>query len=330
MTTTLQESRPVTSTPWGSVPPRMRALFITGYHRTGGWLTEAFAADSASEVLLEEAVGMAAGLVQLRDEIFDAVLISHEPGELDALELLDALHAGNGDEQPTVVLGEQSEQDMNALCFEAGADAYICVNTTTTRALIWHVARAMERHRLISENRRLEQEQRHRLQLEHDEATRLLRQQRHLIEDLEKICSSDRDTTGLTIRATQPLPEPLVAHYRELLRAYVIMGSGNLSEEMHRLAELLSSAGVTAQQAMLMHLQVLEEVVDGLGSRSARHVMNRADLLILEEMINLAEGYRRRYLQQLHPPQQLLLPGFEDALPSTLRRIDQVESGPYG
>jgi hypothetical protein len=49
-------------TPWGHLPPRMRVLFITGPHRTGGWLAEAFASDSASDVHLEEAVGIAAGL----------------------------------------------------------------------------------------------------------------------------------------------------------------------------------------------------------------------------------------------------------------------------
>ena len=314
----IQTAKPhdtTTAARWGSLPPRMRVLFVTGDQRTGAWLAEAFAADSASEVVLEESVGMAAGLARLREDVFDAVLISHEPGELDATELLEALRAGNGDEQPTVVLGEQSEQEMNALCYEVGADVYVCVNTTTTRALIWHVARSMERHRLIAENRRLLYEQRHRLQLEHEEATRLLEQQRGLIDDLQKMCHRDElDENGSTPGAAPidpALPEQLVMHYRELLRAYVIMGSGNLSEEMVRLAELLTSAGVTPQQAMHMHLHVLEQVIQGLGSRSARHVMNRADLLILEVMINLCGGYRQRYFRRLNPPEQMLLPGFD-------------------
>ena len=321
MDTALKDAKKaLPTTPWGSLPPRMRVLFIASYHRMGGWLAEAFAADSASEVLLEEAVGMADGLTRLRDEVFDAVLISHEPGELDALDLLDALRTGSSDEQPLMVLGAQSEQEMSALCFEVGADAYVCVNTTTTRTLIWQVARAMERHQLIAENRRLAQAARHRLQLEHDEANRLLKQQHALIDDLEKICHHDNakssveaapSVVDVQTAAALPLPGPLISHYRELLRAYVIMGSGNLTEEMRTLADLLASAGVSAQKAMLLHLHVLEEMVQSLGSRSARHVMNRADLLILEVMINVAEGYRDRFFQQLHPPRQLVLPGFE-------------------
>ena len=299
------------ATPRGQLPPRMRVLFITGLHRTGGWLAEALTHDSASEVLLEEAQGMNQGLTKLRDEAFDAVLVSHEGDQLDALEVLDAIRAGSRDEQAIVVLGEQSEQEMTALCYESGADAYVCVNTTTTRTLIWVVALAVERHELLRENRRLQQAQRHRLHLEHDEASRLLQQQRAMIATLEQIRHTelgDAQEGELPMRLS--LPEALIDHYRELLRAYVIMGSGNLSAEMKSLAELLVSANVTPQQAMLLHLFVLEEMLSGLGSRSARHVMTRADLLILEVMINLTEGYRDCFLDSIYPPQQQLLPGF--------------------
>jgi len=107
------------------------------------------------------------------------------------------------------------------------------------------------------------------------------------------------------------LPEELFVHYRELLRTYVIMGSGNLGNELKRLAELLVSAGTTARQTMQLHLRVVEELVHGLGARSSRHVMTRADLLGLEVMVHLAEGYRGRYEQKMHPPRQQSLPGFE-------------------
>ncbi len=289
------------ATPWGHLPPRMRVLFITGQHRTGGWLAEAFASDSASDVQLEEAVGMAAGLSRLREELFDAVLVSHETGFLDALEVLDAIRAGSSEDQPIVVLGDQNEQEMAAFCFEAGGDAYICVHTATTRALIWLVARAVERHALIAENRRLQQSQRNRLRLEHAEAHRLLQQQRAMIADLAELC---RDESAAMLKFDEEhavpgsppavLPAQLADHYRELLRAYVIMGSGNLAAEMERLTEMLAYAAVTPQQAMLLHLQVLEDMISGLGSRSARHVMNRADMLVLEVMIHLAEQYRTR------------------------------------
>jgi DNA-binding NarL/FixJ family response regulator len=326
MPSALKEARKILSTPpLGVLPARMRLLFITTPLRTGGWLAEAFAADSASEVVLEEAVGVAAGLARVRDEVFDAVLLSHEPGELDALEFVEGLRAG-GSNEPMIVLGSQSEQELAALCYEVNADGYACVNTTTTRTLIWTVARAIERHRLIRDNQRFEQSQRQRLQQEHQEADRLLAQQRQMIQELEALRQASAaaletheaeecclggevrsPATGIT------LPEPLVRHYRELLRTYVIMGSGNLGDELRMLSELLVSAQVSAPHAMQLHLAALEDLLQGLGSRSTRHVLTRADLLVLEVMINLAEGYRQMYLWRIDPPRQRLLPGFDDA-----------------
>jgi hypothetical protein len=186
------------------------------------------------------------------------------------------------------------------------------------------VARAIERHRLISENRRLAQAERHRLHQEHNEAQRLLDQQRQLVLDLEllkktalhnrPLAFDDQPLAPLDLELGSTLlslPDQLVGHYRELLRAYVIMGSGNLGREMAMLAELLVSAGVSARQTMQLHLQVLEDLLQGLGTRSTRHVMTRADLLVLEVMVNLAEGYRKMYHERVAPPRQQLLPGFD-------------------
>jgi len=315
---------PAAKVPWGQIPPTLRVLYITSPQRTGSWLAEAFAADSAAEILLEQAVGSAAGLACLRDEAFDAVLVSHEPGELDALELVEGYRAGGADE-PIVVLGTQSEQEMGVLCFEVGADGYVCVNTTTTRNLIWIVVRAVQRHQMLCENRRLQRSEQTRLQREHDEAERLLNEQRALLaEPAAPSPEPDGKPAPGARRAKRPagakpesakrdteLPSELVAHYRELLRTYVIMGSGNLACELGRLGDLLAAGGLTARQTMRLHLHVVEELLHGLGTRSTRHVMTRADLLAMELLVHLAEGYRRRHLELMYPPVQQLLPGFD-------------------
>jgi len=317
--------------PWGGIAMPLRVLYISNRQRTGGWLADALTSENASSVVLEEVVGSAAGLARLRDEAFDAILVSHEPEELDAIDLVKGYHTGGADEA-IIVLGNQSEQEMAAACFEAGADAYVCAHTATTRNLLWVVVRAAQRHQLARENHRLKLAERHRLQREHDEAERLLVEQRALISDLEAIrqhgsLGSDRTAENparvkkgrAPAAASSPpaegppaaLPKELVQHYRELLRTYVIMGSGNLACELSRLADLLTTAGVSARQTMQLHLHVLEELVRGLGARSTRHVMTRADLLALEMMIHLAEGYRGRYQAECHPPTQRVLPGFE-------------------
>jgi hypothetical protein len=308
---------------WGQMPTRMKVLYVTTLHRTGGWLAEAFAADCAAEIWLKEAVGVTAGLAHLRNEVFDAVLASHEPGVLDALDFIEGLRAGGNDE-PMIILGTAPSSEMTALCYEVGVDAYCCVAETTTRSLLWTFARAIERCQLVREHRRVVQAEQQRLAHEHQEAERLLAQQRALIAELERIRDDGREhgagsrESGTDVLFSAPrwplpsfdLPERLVSHYREMLRAYVVMGAGNLADEMNTLANLLAEAGISARRTMQLHVQVLEELIGTLGNRSARHVINRADLLVLEVMAHLADGYRLRYHDRCHPPQQLALPGF--------------------
>jgi DNA-binding NarL/FixJ family response regulator len=330
---------------WGQMPLRIKVLYVTTLHRTGGWLAEAFAADSATQVVLEEAIGVTAGLAQLRDEAFDAVLISHEAGVLDGLEFCEGLRAG-GHEEPMIIMGTDPSAELAALAYEVGADAYCSVAETTTRSLLWTFARAIERFQLMRENRRLVQVERQRLAQEHQEAERLLTEQRALITELEHIrdavpqappptaitiASDLRDAEDSDDKSTSPpslirsltsdvptkcdLPDRLVSHYRELLRAYVVMGVGNLVDEMTGLANLLADAGISARQTMQLHVHVLEELIASLGNRSARHVMNRADLLVVEVMAHLADGYRRRYDEREHPAEQLWLPSFRVPVP---------------
>lgn len=319
---------------WGQMPARIKVLYVTTLHRTGGWLAEAFAADSATQVALEEAIGVTAGLARLREEVFDAVLVSHEADVLDGVDFVEGLRTGGHDE-PMIVLGTEPSADLAALAFEAGADAYCCVAETTTRSLLWTFARAIERSQLMRENRRLVQAERQRLAQEHQEAERLLTEQRALIAELERLRDGGLTSTAdvslesvddaedgnlssgslvSSLAAAAPtrcdLPERLVNHYRELLRAHVVMGVGNLASEMTALAALLVEAGISAQQTMQLHVHVLEDLIGSLGNRSARHVMNRADLLVVEVMAHLADGYRRRYDERRHPPRQLRLPGF--------------------
>ncbi len=285
-------------TPWGYLPPRMRVLLIAGPLRTGGWLADALAQDSASDVQLETIVGLGAGLARLRDERFDAVLVSHEPGELDGWEALDAIRAGVGEDQALVVLGDCADDELTVYCLESGGDAYLCTRTATTRSLLWVVARAIERHTLIAEHRQLRHAQQQRWRREHDESRQQLEQRRSMI---AVRCPAHHASAAVgepfsPARAgvSSDLPEPLVQHYRELLRAYVIMGTGHLADKLTRWIALLADANLSPRDVMELHLHALEQLIADLGARSARHVMNRADLLSLEVMMSLADQYRAK------------------------------------
>lgn len=298
------------------LPSRMKLLCVTTLHNAGGWIARAIEAEGADQAKLEEVVGATSALARLRDEAFDAVLVLDEPGVFSACDFVEGLRAGGHDE-PVLVLGEDSTPEATVACYTAGGDAYCAIHHTTPRLLLWELSTALRRCDLERENRRLQQSEQQRLSIEHQEAERLLAEQRGLLLELDALRRHQESTqdeypqpAATCQRRTSDLPEALVANYRDVLRAYVIMGIGNLTVEMAKLAELLASSGVSAQRAVQLHLDVLEQLVRGLGARSARHVMNRADLLILELMIHLADGYRRRYHDYERPPEQMLLPGF--------------------
>lgn len=300
------------------LPDRLKVLYVTTLHRSGEWLLEAFNSDSATQVTLREGVGVTAGLGLLRDEVFDAVLVNHEPGLLDALDFVEALRTG-GHEEPMIVLGTSPPEAFQALAYEVGADAYCWIEQTTTRSLLWEVSRAIRRFELVRENRRLIEAQRQRLTSEHLEAERLLNEQRALLEDLESLASGGESASPvpqvLSMQSERPERCPLdaaqIKRYRDLLQAYVVMGAGNLSREIARLVDSFTLERISAQEAMHLHIEVLEGMIHGLGRRSARHVMNRADLLAMELMIHLADGYRQRWLDRQAPPVQQWLPGFD-------------------
>ncbi len=301
--------------PWGQLPTGIRLLFIAESAASGGWLAQALAEDSATRVQLTVAEGQAAGVARLREDEFDAVAIGHCPPTIDALELTAALRSA-GSEEALLILGSAPEVDLGAWAFETGADGYACVESTTTRALLWLLARGIERQRLLRDARRAAQADRQRLLRERQEAERLLDAQRALVRDLELLGTATtplvpRDiapfgeiaqpaTAALRTAAFPsaverlPLAPELTNHYREMLRTYVIMGSGSLSAELSRLTQALAATHTSAQQALALHVTVLEELLPGLGARSARHVVTRADLLVLEVVTHLAEAYRHQ------------------------------------
>ena len=202
--------------PWGMLPPRMRVLFVTTPSHTGSWLAEAFAADSASQVILEETIGVVHGLARLRDEVFDVVLIAHDEQELDALEILDAVRTGANPNQPIVVLGSVPAAELEAVCMESGADAYMTWDATTTRSLIWQIARASERHQLLEENRQLRQAKNHQRDIDEAESNRMLEIQKRLAEGL---ASSSAAAEAIRLSETSSgwqAPPQLVDLYAEL------------------------------------------------------------------------------------------------------------------
>jgi len=302
------------------LPSRLRLLCMGGEEPSWVSLRLQFDAEGCSESEVSWVSSPAQALGLLRSESYDCLLIaaSDPPagcGDGWAIDLLRAIRAG-ACEDPLLVVACQADDALWAAVHELDAELLVTPRGWGSRVLLSAIRRAMERVQRVREIHRLTTSDRRRLLRERDEAEYLLGQQRQIIQELEHLARLDQfgtapqsahgcGTAGATaadsarssppvIAATVPLPVEFDVYYQELLRTYVIMGSGNLGAEIAKLAELLSLAGLSPRQTLETHLSRVEQLVRGLGNRSTRHVMARADLLALELMIHLGECYQRK------------------------------------
>jgi DNA-binding response OmpR family regulator len=283
---------------WAGLLNRFRVLWVSANSDSGDWLTTALSQDRACKVELVHATSHAQGLQLLREESFDLILVQHVENVLDGPEFVAAFRGG-AHEEPLIVMGTEPATTLQPICTEAGADDYLCMQHCSTRGLLWSMSRACQRWELQRENRRLLQNDAQRNQSEQLEAARLLSEQRAMIQSFDPAPRSITLTSRMkgTIPRVSTKPDKLsptiVESYQGLLRAYVIMGSGTLNREMRELSTSLIEAHASAQQLMLLHLETVESLLQGQGKRSSRHILMRADLLILEILMDLADGYRR-------------------------------------
>ena len=252
----------------------------------------------------------------LRQETFDCILISDFPsledrfGHTDVCSVVRALRA-SGTDEPVVLVTAVAADALYRFACEFSCDTVVSRHGWDSAALVPVIRRAIGNSELLRENHHLSVAQRQRLVRERDEAEQLLNQQRLMLHDLNasKPADIDDQSEAPAVRPTDSqqtavptpaeadrldweLPPEVNEYYHELLRTYVIMGSGSLGEEIARLADLMSVAGLRPREVMRLHLNRVESVVRGLGSRSTRHIMARADLLALELMMHLCECYR--------------------------------------
>jgi DNA-binding NarL/FixJ family response regulator len=251
-------------------------------------------------------------LALLRDESFDCLLVrvgSARQGPVDEpLSLARGIRAG-GCADPIVVVTVTTDDETWAEALGLDVDVLVSAKGWESSALVPAIQRAIERGRMLHEIDRLTAADRRRLVRERDEAEYLLNQQRHILVALEQLThTADTGRGNIAIGAGQSgfdrvkLPAEFDEYYQELLRTYVIMGSGNLVAEIVKLADLLSQAGLTPREVLDLHLARVERLVHGLGNRSTRHVMARADLLALELMMHLGECYQRQVLMATTGP----------------------------
>ncbi|WP_298866036.1 hypothetical protein [uncultured Gimesia sp.] len=291
------------------IPPRLKVLFVSDKRPV--WVGLALRLDSIGCV--EPRFGWVStseeALTLLRDDSYDCLLIGIDfESKSKQLSLLNAIR-GSGCHDPIVLMLAMPDDEVVLAGCEYQAQILVSAAMWESPALLGTMKRAMMVYQLGEDNHRLLVENHRRLVRERDESERLLKQQRSMVEELQTLTypiepeKSEQDQflsqSQIQKKSRQTsnefhIPLEVQDYYHELLRTYVIMGSGSLKDEILQIAELLAAANLTPGQVLEFHLKCVEVIVKGLGNRSSRHVMSRADLLALEIMVHLGECYQKR------------------------------------
>ena len=312
----------------GGLPTRLRLLCVGSVEPSWVSLTLQLDALGCVEPSFKWVSTANEALALLRDESFDCLLVRINPSRQgsgdEPVSLARGIRAG-GCSDPIVIVTVATDDETWTEALRLNVDLLVSSKGWESSALVQAIQRSVERGRMFHEIDRLASADRRRLFRERDEAEYLLNQQRRFLTALENFAgpgeSRSRDTHVAADRAagSNPqgaaseqigLPPEFDEYYQELLRTYVIMGSGNLAAEIIKLAELLSQAEFSPREVLDLHLARVERLVRGLGNRSTRHVMARADLLALELMVRLGECYQRRSAACELPGTNLVEPSF--------------------
>jgi len=316
-----EKSSPRKSSPFdeNTFPARLRLLCIGPQEPNWISLTLKLDAEGCLEPQFRWVSTSTEAIALLREESFDCILLEHLTLMPDPLtgksqyqpDLLIRAIRASGCDDPILVLST-SLRDENWIQYcKLDCEVLVSGQTWESQALVTMIEKSMNRVDLLRANHQFEITHHRRLIRERDEADHLLSEQRKILEALGDLVQDERgehrsadvespkeshSLQQTKLRHSITIPESVRDFYQELLRTYVIMGSGNLGDEIGELAELICMAGLDPQEALELHLERVETLVNGLGNRSARHVMSRADLLALELMIHLAESYQKRLL----------------------------------
>lgn len=276
--------------PWGLLPPRISLLLVCHDPEMEQIIESSLASDSATRLEMRRAIDAAQALKMLRNAPFDVVLLTHDPGRAEILDCVDAVRTTSRANQAVLVLGRESNLEMEAACLESGADAYLCLANVTARSFIWQLVRAMERQSLLAENDRLQTSRSQHRRQDRDEVDVVLDQQWELAtaetRDCRRATQSDPHRSGASPTSGDRW---LQANYKAILQAFSLMGSGTLGQELDDFIVHGLEQGLVPREFLAVHVTALREIVRELGPRGARHVAQRGNVLAADLLLRLAE-----------------------------------------
>jgi hypothetical protein len=221
----------------------------------------------------------------LRHEGFDCIVIDDvsvsEGGPApndDVLAQLQAIRTGGCDD-PLLLLTDRVDEGF--LSAAAACDCELLITRLGWRSLavIPWVRRTIERWKAARERDLSRSAEEDRSRRQSDESLGLLARRRELAACVRGTALADA-------------PSGVQSAYAELLRAAIILGGDALRDEQERVLAQMLRSGMSSADALALHVASVESLLQGLAGHTARHVIERADLLALELLARLGDRVR--------------------------------------
>lgn len=274
LSTTIQPDEDLAKT-----PQRLSLLYLSGVESPPDWLSRALRNSVDIEFRVCEVLSLAAMLEQFREAPYDVALVDEVATDRSPRELMDAVRSGAHHHQAVVVLTDSSDRRRAVDFLAAGAAAYLSARQTTPAELVWQLSRAAEQHRLASEAERL------RGWCEGREAQECQAIHKLLEDETALVAALVHDGPASAV-VDAAITQRLGQACGDLLQAYLLLGRDEMQSDVRHFAIRLRQTQLPLAHLLSDYLQAVQALVAQRGARSARHVLDRGHLLLLEILLS--------------------------------------------
>ncbi len=233
----------------------------------------------------------------LRAEPWDCLLIgiedSYNAAELHALQVYLGVIREMGFGGPVILLSEELSDSLVEISNQWNCQFHEVDFRKRSSAMDWMIVREIQANQTREELKRARSELQVRQQREREEASLILSQQHRLLHEIVSTSSITSNETVNFLASSRIFDDSSKQKYDQVLKNVVISGTSGSRQILPTLLTEFEANGLTPGDILSLHLQSLEKLISGTGEKSTRHILQRADQLLVEVMVSLAETYRQ-------------------------------------
>ncbi|MCG6154750.1 hypothetical protein [Rubinisphaera margarita] len=233
----------------------------------------------------------------LRTEAWNCLVISADRAQ--AADIERGLHALEEMQlQPAIVVtGELEVGHWLPICRRHQACLSIDRNGWFGAEIGLRIEQAIRTQTLQQELGAIRNELRIRRERDREEAELILSQQHRLLHEIVHPEPGRPERPPISSLGIPPADTPELSQfqprYDQLLKTVILDGLRSSQQELKDAIAEFRSTLASPGQLLSVHLRAVESLLTGTGNRSSRHILQRADQLLVEAMVCLAEDYRR-------------------------------------